>query len=213
MPTTAAESLLGTATDERILDVSEQLFAQQGIAGVSLRSITIAAEVNIAAIHYHFGSKDKLVAALLYRRLREVNQARGELLDALDQAPRVTIRDVAGMWIDPLAALALDPERRAYLGFLVALINSDDDGRRLITKAFAPHFDRIDHALSRALPDVEAPVRHLRFTLANVMATQALADLERAGGLWPMTDYAFSPTELVEYILDAFCALINGAPK
>ncbi|MDP2774389.1 MAG: helix-turn-helix domain-containing protein, partial [Nocardioides sp.] len=49
-------------TERRLLLAAERLFAQQGIAATSLRSIMAAAEANVAAVHYHFGSKDELLA-------------------------------------------------------------------------------------------------------------------------------------------------------
>ena len=50
------------STKDRILDASEALFARDGSSGASLRAITQRAKVNLAAVHYHFGSKDYLLA-------------------------------------------------------------------------------------------------------------------------------------------------------
>ncbi len=44
-------------TKDKILNAAEKLFAEQGFNGTSLREITSAAEVNLAAVNYHFGSK------------------------------------------------------------------------------------------------------------------------------------------------------------
>ena len=49
-----------TATRARILDVAEQLFAEHGVGETTIRMITEAAHVNVAAVNYHFGGKDKL---------------------------------------------------------------------------------------------------------------------------------------------------------
>jgi AcrR family transcriptional regulator len=65
-----------TDTRDRILDAAEKLFAERGIAGASLRAITAAADANVAAVHYHFGSKDDLVRAVVLRRLQPLNHAR-----------------------------------------------------------------------------------------------------------------------------------------
>ena len=54
-------------TKDRILDASEALFARDGSSGASLRAITQRAKVNLAAVHYHFGSKDYLLEAVLAR--------------------------------------------------------------------------------------------------------------------------------------------------
>ena len=51
-------------TRERILDAAEELFAEHGFEGVSLREITRLAGANVAAVNYHFGSKDRLIDAM-----------------------------------------------------------------------------------------------------------------------------------------------------
>ena len=68
-----------TDTKQRILDVAEQMFADQGFAGTSLRSIIAAANVNLAAVHYHFKSKEALLEAVVLRRLGPLNQQRLDL--------------------------------------------------------------------------------------------------------------------------------------
>ena len=55
-------------TKDQILDAAEHLFAEQGFAATSLRQLTARASVNLAAVNYHFGSKDELAKAVLQRR-------------------------------------------------------------------------------------------------------------------------------------------------
>ena len=73
-------------TKTRILDAAEKLFGEKGFDGTSLRDITTEADVNLAAVNYHFQSKDALVRAVIARRVVPVNQRRLELLDACEQA-------------------------------------------------------------------------------------------------------------------------------
>jgi len=73
-------------TKTRLLDAAETLFADHGIAETSLRDITTHAAANLAAVNYHFGGKDGLLAAVFDRRLSPVNQARLELLEAFESA-------------------------------------------------------------------------------------------------------------------------------
>jgi len=73
-----------TDTKDRILDVAERLFAEHGFANTSLRSITAEAGANLAAVNYHFQSKDALIQAVFARRLGPLNQARLEMLDAAE---------------------------------------------------------------------------------------------------------------------------------
>lgn len=67
-------------TPERLLDAAEKLIAENGYANTSLRKITASADANIAAVNYHFGSKEELVKAMLERRLKPVNKERKDLL-------------------------------------------------------------------------------------------------------------------------------------
>src|SRR5918996_5614170 len=76
----AASAAAGASTRERILDAAEQRFADEGFAGTSLRKITALAGVNVAAVNYHFGSKEELLRAVLSRIVEPVNRERLELL-------------------------------------------------------------------------------------------------------------------------------------
>ena len=64
------------STKQRILGAAEDLFARRGFAGASLRQVTAAAKVNLAAVNYHFGSKDRLIEEVFRRRLDELNAGR-----------------------------------------------------------------------------------------------------------------------------------------
>lgn len=75
----------GEETRKRILDTAEQMLGQHGIAGLSLRQVTAKAGVNLAAVHYHFGSKEGLVKALVHRVMDPVNRERLRLLDLLEE--------------------------------------------------------------------------------------------------------------------------------
>ena len=73
-------------TKERILDAAEELFAESSYDSTSLRGVTRAADVNLAAVHYHFGSKQALYEAVVTRRVSDVNRDRLERLAALERA-------------------------------------------------------------------------------------------------------------------------------
>src|SRR6516165_8302775 len=71
-------------TKDRILDAAERLFARDGIEATSLRAITAEAGVNLAAVNYHFQSKDALLDAIIARRIAPLNQRRLEMLDRIE---------------------------------------------------------------------------------------------------------------------------------
>src|ERR1700739_2231181 len=73
-------------TKDRILDSAERLFARDGFEATSLRAITAEAGVNLAAVNYHFQSKEALVRAVIGRRIGPVNAKRRAMLDACEPA-------------------------------------------------------------------------------------------------------------------------------
>src|SRR6187200_958095 len=80
-------------TRTRILDAAEELFMQHGFEGTSMRTLTAKASVNLAAVNYHFGSKDALIEAVFRRRLDPMNAARIAELDRLEAAAPVPSAD------------------------------------------------------------------------------------------------------------------------
>src|SRR5579863_7990370 len=74
-------------TKTRLLDAAEKLFGQNGFDATSLRDITHEAQVNLAAVNYHFQSKESLIDAVIVRRLEPVNRRRLGMLDAAGVAP------------------------------------------------------------------------------------------------------------------------------
>src|SRR5258705_19078 len=84
-------------TKTRILDTAEKLFGQNGFEGTSLRDITAQAEVNLAAVNYHFQSKDSLIDAVIERRIEPINRRRMEMLDQAGLHP--TIEQIVGAFV------------------------------------------------------------------------------------------------------------------
>src|SRR6202163_2969110 len=73
-------------TRASILDAAERLYADRGFADVTLRDIVAAADVNLAAVNYHFGSKDELIAELYVTRSLATNRERLNELKAAQAA-------------------------------------------------------------------------------------------------------------------------------
>lgn len=101
-------------THEKILDSAEKLFAENGFRATTLRQITRSAGVNIAAVNYHFGSKEALYVEVVQRRIRPINAARlARLTEAVakggDQPP--PLADVLDILIRPVFDVHQDPTR------------------------------------------------------------------------------------------------------
>ena len=136
-------------TKGRILDTAEKLFGMNGFDGTSLRDITSAAEVNLAAINYHFQSKDSLIDAIVLRRIEPVNRRRFELLDAA--GPNPTVEQIMRAFMAPVMQVKADA-----LVPLIGRILSNPDlfVERVFHKHLAPVSQRFVEALSKALPDL-----------------------------------------------------------
>src|SRR5437764_13750276 len=108
-----ASSRAPAATKQRILDTAESLFMEHGFEATSLRSITAAAGVNLAAVNYHFGSKEELFQSVLTRRLDPMNHARLSLLTRLEAAaapPPLSCAEILEAHGVPALTLARAPE-------------------------------------------------------------------------------------------------------
>jgi AcrR family transcriptional regulator len=115
---------------EIILRTAELLFAEKGIHGVSLRSINVAAaQRNNAALHYHFGTRENLVHAVVESRSSRIDAERIESLGRMaKEAGPETVRACLDALVSPLAELLNDsPGGASYLVVIRQLIDSPLD--------------------------------------------------------------------------------------
>lgn len=180
------------ATKERVLDTAEALFMEHGFEATSLRAITAAAGVNLAAVNYHFGSKEELFQSVLTRRLDPMNQARVELLSRLeaDYAPKaVPCERILVALLVPALKLARDPERGGK-DFLRLLGRAYADPapfiRRFLSEQYGEMIARFKAAFARALPHLPRKelswrlhfiMGALSYTLAGTDALKLIAEL------------------------------------
>jgi len=205
-------------TRTRILDAAEELFMQHGFEGTSMRLLTAKAAVNLAAVNYHFGSKDALIEALFRRRLDPMNAARLAALEKLET-------DSAGR---PLAAEGII---RAFVGESLRMIEDNRSGgrnfirllgrtytepaksiRALIGQMYAPTIERYKTALERALPQMprEELVWRMHFMFGTLSYTLAATDaVQLIAGAKPEDRH---DARLLEDRLTAFLAAGLAAP-
>lgn len=102
--TQTAERPAGAApARDRILDAAEELFAEHGFAATGLRQITARAGVNLAAVNYHFHTKDDLFIAVFLRKVEPINRRRLELLDRAEAAASPPVlEEVIAAFLDPV---------------------------------------------------------------------------------------------------------------
>jgi AcrR family transcriptional regulator len=147
-------------TRERILDAAERLFMAHGYDGTSMRQITGEAGVNLAAVNYHFGSKESLIQEVFRRRLDWLNEERMRVLDRLEaEAGGQPVKPslIVDAFFGTLLRMAED-EARGGMTFLRLLGRTLTEPSEFI-RAFLAHeykvvMDRFKEALFRALPEV-----------------------------------------------------------
>jgi AcrR family transcriptional regulator len=145
-------------TKTRILDAAEQLFMEHGFEATSLRSLTAAASVNLAAVNYHFGSKEELFQAVLTRRLDPMNQERIELLERIEReagGKPLSCEKILFAMLIPALRLARD-ERRGGKNFLRLVGRAYADPapfiRNFLSAQYAEMIGRYKEAFLKALP-------------------------------------------------------------
>jgi AcrR family transcriptional regulator len=205
-------------TRTRILDAAEELFMQHGFEGTSMRLLTTRAEVNLAAVNYHFGSKDALIEALFRRRLDPMNAARIAALEKLET-------ETVGR------ALPAEAIIRAFVGESLRMIEDARGGgrnfirllgrtytepaksiRALLGQMYAPTIERYKAALERALPQMprEELVWRMHFMFGTLSYTLAATDaVQLIAGAKPEDRY---DARLLEDRLTAFLAAGLAAP-
>jgi len=168
-------------TSERILDAAERLFAAKGFAGTSLREITASAGVNVAAVHYHFGSKEELLRAVLSRIVEPVNRERLELLGRAEGAAAPeppSVEAVLEAFLAPdLRVIRELGERGAVITRFMgrSYTEPSDLVRGMIQEQFGELGRRFHQALCRAVPDVPPDELFWRLMAVVAVVTYMLA--------------------------------------
>ncbi len=205
-------------TRTRILDVAEELFMQHGFEATSMRLLTSTARVNLAAVNYHFGSKDALIEALFQRRLDPMNTERVAALDVLEQqageqplAPEQIIRAFIG------ASLRMIEDAQAGGRNFIRLLGRTytepaKQIRAMIGRLHAPAMERFKSAFAKALPEVplDELVWRMHFMFGTLSYTLAATDtVQLIAGCKPEDRY---DAQLLEARLVAFLAAGLLAP-
>ena len=150
-------------TRERILRAAETLFMDRGFASTSLRMITARAKVNLAAVNYHFGSKEELIREVFDRHLAPLNQARVAYLDRLEAAAGgqpLSLEKIIEAIVTPPLLVSRDPLKggAAFLRLLGrAFSEPTEHMREFLPAQYREVVVRFKRALVQALPHVPEP--------------------------------------------------------
>lgn len=145
------------STPDRILEVAEKMFAEHGYHAVSLRSVLRACDANIAAAHYHFGSKDALLERIFEVRSAPIIEARARLLQACTEGKRApSLEAVLEAYFRPALTIPEGDERaRRFMRLRAAVAH---ERAELSQKLVATHFNA---ASERFIAILETLLGHL----------------------------------------------------
>src|ERR1700761_5383903 len=174
-------------TRTAILAAAERLYADRGFGDVTLRDIVAEANVNLAAVNYHFGSKDELIAELFVTRSLALNKERLRDLREAEEAGggRADVADVLRALVGPTLRGCLGPEneRSTPARFMIRVSIEAVPAIRRIRNREIDHLRKFIAAMRRSLPDRSDVDLYWGLHFALAMAQQTVRDSERLAKL------------------------------
>ena len=199
------------STKDRILDAAEILLGERGPGETSLRDITTAAGVNLAAVNYHFQSKEALFRAVIERRVAPMQQRRIELLEAAvreagDGQPDLT-RIIEAFILPPLEMIVTAPR---FVPLMGRIYTEPQFVKEIIEKHMLPYKNLLMTALRRACPGLtdETLVWRLHFSIgamAHIMAGASLIRMTSEGRCDP-GDLEAARRQIIAFIVTGYRA-------
>ena len=192
------------STKDRILGAAEELFAQQGFAGTSLREVTSRADVNIAAVNYHFGSKENLVNEVFRRRMDEMSGQRLQALKAAVAAHPGELEPVLAAFVEPALAMARDRNGGgAFIRVIArAYAEKNDALRKFLSDQYGHVLREFAKAIAGCVPGLAKDTLYWRLDFLSGALTYAMADfglIKRPAGTSEATHRERAARELIRF--------------
>ena len=166
------------STKDRILGAAEELFAQHGFAGTSLRQVTSRADVNIAAVNYHFGSKENLVNEVFRRRMDDMSARRLAALARAQADSPGELEPVLAAFVEPALAMAQDRHGGgAFIRVIArAYAEKNDSLRKFLSDQYGHVLRDFARAIATCVPDLSKEELYWRLDFLAGALTYAMAD-------------------------------------
>lgn len=181
---------IGEITRERILDVAERLFAEKGPQAVSTRAIAAAANANLSAMNYHFGTKERLFEQIFRRRMVPLNEQRLKMLDdaiaAAGPSGVPTIEDILTAFVTPMlrfSSVASGSARALVVMQFLAQVFSSPNEEAFLETYYEEVRTRFLDILRRACPALSIAEIVLRYNLVVGAITYAIGGPTRMSRL------------------------------
>ena len=202
------------STKDRILSAAEELFAVHGFAGTSLRQVTSVADVNIAAVNYHFGSKENLVNEVFRRRMDEMSAARLAQLARANAEHPGQLRAVLAAFVEPALAIAGQQHNGGAFVRVIAraYAEKNDNLRKFLSDHYGHVLREFARAIAACLPQLSKEQLYWRLDLLAGALTYAMADfglIKRPAGISETDHRARAAHELIQFAEAGFRAAAN----
>jgi AcrR family transcriptional regulator len=170
----------------RIIDAAEKLFAVDGYDAVSFRDLTDAAGVSLSAIHYHFGSKQAVLAEIFVRRASVLTRRRLDLLGAARryEGASPSLESILDAFLRP-AFEVTHGDRNDLFNRLRARVSLEHSTttREIVSRAFDENDLRFVDELRAALPELTHEDVHWRFHFLVGAMLYTMSDSGQLEGL------------------------------
>ena len=197
------------STKDRILGAAEELFAQHGFGGTSLRQVTSRADVNIAAVNYHFGSKENLVTEVFRRRMDDMSAQRlARLKQAREQNPG-ELEPILAAFVEPALALAQDRHGGgAFIRVIARAYAEKNDGlRKFLSEQYGHVLREFGKAIAACVPALSKEQLYWRLDFLAGSLTYAMADfglIKRPSGVGEAAHRTRAAQELIRFSAAGF---------
>lgn len=192
----------GLRVRENLIQSALKLFAKRGYAGVSTREIAALAEVNQAAIYYHFGTKEQLYIEAVIYCFNVVARSRIKALEKIEFGKNAKVEDVLGAFILPHLDYARTADGQNYLRIFATFATTPSEILdKLYKDHFGPHRTEFIEALKRAEPSYDRARINRAFSIVADLLVASLFDhgIESTRG---NTDQALSNEQLAEMLIN-----------
>ncbi len=199
----------GTSTvRDEIMDAAEGQFAELGYAGTTLREIAAATNVTQALISYYFGSKYGLFEETFLRRGQVISKQRVDLLEALLDKGKPTVREIVHAFLSPTLALRATQQGRSFLRLQARLHTEPPEiSYKVRTDAYGSSTQRYVEAFRLALPELDELDAYWRVTLMVGTYLYAFSDTHR---MEEMTPKGLYDPENTEALIDQVTRFVVG---
>jgi AcrR family transcriptional regulator len=203
-------------TVDELLDLAERLFAKHGVEQVPLtRIVASSSQKNRSALHYHFGSREGMLAAVLNRRLERINALRQEMLEGVSKDSRLP--EAIRAFVGPLCFVVLnEPWGPDYISILAQVsFHPRLLGERTVDDANISALRRCKRLIEQALPDVPRKILSHRFKWFTDSAILAIARWTREvpKSLWTHSNMEELGDGLIAYGLAGLSAPAASADR